>query len=617
MESNIEAYSVDELMKMFKLAQPLTDYAVSSVMDSYKRSDKNSNIVAQRFIEAASKKLLDSVNIKTRHESTTYNYDAHSILMHLKEPKKNFTYELESTPDYLNPTFQNTITRIINLDSKFREDSYPLLDPITGKDVTYNFATAPTTKPDSCLEPNKQSSTQYTAYLSDTLTGVLSLKLYNIAIPYLWYNIDNIYGNNFFQYSDASDSVVNINRQDLSSVTLPTGHYYLTGENNIYTALNAAVKKTNLKLQFELDLRTRKTVISYYGDYSGNYKTDYLQHAPFTILWYNILNITNENSKSNNNLGWKLGFRREISYIINADNLDASGLSDLYGTPVYLIDFSNEYSPLGSTIYLDTVEETIFYNNDKTISYDPNALIIYYKKEPVYKYLTGGIDPLHVDNLEYGKHGIYAYDNSMHNSPGNIMRVYPAVPNGTITKLYKYTAISDAPADLRLTKYLLLSMEDYNNNQLNSGLISIQSTEKNVKIDSKKYGLKISHCPDGQNQNYYQYSTGLSGEVRGITKAQVTSINAVAQLRSRPSNKTIAPTNSIFAIIRIPEDDSIKYGDTITNNDITLLNNERKYFGPITIGSLKIKLMTEDGYVINLNKTDWSFALLCKQLYQY
>ena len=42
MESNIEAYSVDELMKMFKLAHPLTEYEISSVMDSYKRSKKNS-----------------------------------------------------------------------------------------------------------------------------------------------------------------------------------------------------------------------------------------------------------------------------------------------------------------------------------------------------------------------------------------------------------------------------------------------------------------------------------------------------------------------------------------------------------------------------------------------
>ena len=170
---------------------------------------------------------------------------------------------------------------------------------------------------------------------------------------------------------------------------------------------------------------------------------------------------------------------------------------------VYYIDFSNEYSPLGSTIYLDTVEENIFYNKDKTISYDPRGSqpTIYYKKEPVYYSPSFESGTLDVSNIS-------AYDSSMHNSPGNIMRVYSNAPNGTITKRYKYTAMSDAPADLRLTKYLLLSLEDYNNNQLNSGLISIQSTEKNVKIDSKKYGLKISHCPDGQNKNYYQYSTG-------------------------------------------------------------------------------------------------------------
>ena len=604
MESNIEAYSVDELMKMFKLAHPLTEYEISSVMDSYKRSKKNSNIVAQRFIEAAGKKLVASVKLKTRHESATYNYDAHSILTHLKEPKKNFTYELDSAPDYLNPTFQNTIIRIINLDSKFRDNSYPLLDPITGQDVTYNFSTATNVKQDNCLEPNKQSSTQYTAYLSDTLNSVLSLKLYNISIPYLWYNIDEIYGNHFFQFSDASNNAISDNRQDLSSITIPTGQYYLTGENNIYTVLNDQVKQNipSAKIRFFLDTDTRKTNINYYTHtFSGDYRKSLNTESPFYILWYNILNVTNQNSKANNNLGWKLGFRREISYMVNEnipDNLDQTG------TPAYYIDFSQGYSPLGANIYLDTKDKdnALYYNNDKTISYDPSTRKIYYKMETVYTY--------------DGRHQ-FKVDKNLHNSPGNIMRVYPDVSYATVSPLWKYTAISDAPADLRLTKYLLLSIDDYNNNQLNSGLISIQSTEKNVKINSTKYGLKIAHCPDGKNKNYYQYNTGLSGEIRGITKAQVASINAVAKLRSKPTNKTIAPTNSIFAIIRIPEDNSIKYGDTITNNDITLLNNERKYFGPITIGSLKIKLLTEDGNVINLNKVDWSCALLCKQLYQY
>jgi len=604
MESNIEAYSVDELMKMFKLSSPLTEYEISSVMDSYKRSKKNSNIVAQRFIEAAGKKLVASVKLKTRHESATYNYDTHSILTHLKEPKKNFTYELDSTPDYLNPTFQNTITRIINLDSKFRQNSYPLLDPITGHDVTNISLHQRTINRRECLEPNKQSSTQYTAYLSDPLNNVLSLKLYNISIPYLWYNIDKLYGNNFFQYSDASSTAISHDRQDLSSITIPTGQYYLTGENNIYTVLNDQVKLNDpsANIRFLLDTDTRKTIINYYtSTFSGDYRKNITTESPFYILWYNILNVTNQNSKANNNLGWKLGFRRGISYMVN-DNIP--GNKEQIGTPAYYIDFSQEYSPLGANIYLDTKENDLYYNNDKTISYDPIKDTIYYKMETVYTHVKTEIKA----------------DDYLHNSPGNIMRVYPQIEPATaatVKLLWKYTAISDAPADLRLTKYLLLSIDDYNNNQLNSGLISIQSTENNVKINSIKYGLKIAHCPDGKYKNYYQYNTGLSGEIRGITKAQVASINAVAKLRSKPTYKTVSPTNNIFAIIRIPEDNSIKYGDTITNNDITLLNNERKYFGPITINSLKIKLLTEDGNVINLNKMDWSCALLCKQLYQY
>lgn len=600
---NIEEYSVDELMKIFQLSKPLTKYDVSSAIDAYTKSKKNSNIVAQRFIEAANKKLLDSIKIKTRHESTTYNYNAHSILMHLKQPKKSFTYELDSAPDYLNPTFQNTITRIINLDSKFRETSYPLLDPISGKDVAYNFITDPKASAFECFKPGKQASTQYTAYLSDTLTDVLSLKLYNISIPYLWYNIDKVYANNFFQYIDGSSNPLNINRRDLSNITLSAGQYDLTAdENNIYTAINFQIKKQHIKphqLKFEFDPLTRKTIINYYTkDFSGNYSDHINSRIPFTILWFNILNITNQNIKANNNLGWKLGFRAELTRIINKDYEKHTGI------PIYYLDFSG-YSPLGSDIffeYKDTSSQ--YYNQDRTIYYDISIGKIYYKNEPVY-------------NVS-GEYNVSRCDNDAHNSPDNIIRVYPDV-SGTITQYYKYTAISEAPADLRLTKYLLLSIEDYNNNQLNSGLISIQSTEKNVNIDSKMYDLKVSQCPDYNdiNKNYYKYSTGLSNEILGITKAQVLSINAVAQIRSKPSNKTIAPTNSIFAIIRIPEDNTIKYGQTITDNDVTLLNNERKYFGPITIGSLKITLLTEDGIVLNLNKIDWSFALLCKQLYQY
>jgi hypothetical protein len=597
MNESIKEYTIKDLINMFKLSIPLNKFEIQSVMDTWLRSDKNNTIVAQRFIKAASNKLLNSLKTPTRHETTTYSYDSHSVLMQLKQPKVNQTYELDSVKDSLNPTFQNTVTRIINLDSKYREGSYPLLDPITGLDVTYDFATNPVNNPSVCLEPDKLSSTEYTAYLSTTLTDVLSLKIYHISIPYLWYNIDEVYGTNVFNYRM---SFTNSNSRDENTVTIPSGHYNLTGDkNNIYNVINEKLKPITPYLRFELDPLTRKTKINYYStDFSGIYTK---HNMSFTILWFDIINRKNENTKSNSNLGWKLGFRREVSYINNQEQLDNSGNFNRSGTPACCMDFSGGFSPLGSSIFLEIRgEDNRYYNNDKTISCDTS--FIYYKNEPVYKVASNTS---------------ITYLSGPHNSPGNIMREYPAVSNVYLNKVYKYTAISEAPADLLLTKYLLLGLEDYNNNQLNSGLISIQSsrsTEQNVNINSRKYGLKVAQCPSG-NKNYYQYNTGLSNEITGITKAQLATVNAIAKHKNIPTNKTSPPSDNIFAIIRIPND--IQYGQLITDNNIILLNNQRTYFGPCSIGSFKIKLMTEDGNTLNLNKTDWSFALICKQLYQY
>ena len=42
----------------------------------------------------------------------------------------------------------------------------------------------------------------------------------------------------------------------------------------------------------------------------------------------------------------------------------------------------------------------------------------------------------------------------------------------------------------------------------------------------------------------------------------------------------------------------------------------RQYFGPVTIKTLKVKLLNDKGYPIDLN-ADWSFSLLTERLYQY
>jgi hypothetical protein len=67
----------------------------------------------------------------------------------------------------LNPLPIHTITRVISIDSRFRDTK------------------------------NYPRSTDFTCTLTETLRNVLSLKLYFYHIPYMWYTVGSTFGNNF------------------------------------------------------------------------------------------------------------------------------------------------------------------------------------------------------------------------------------------------------------------------------------------------------------------------------------------------------------------------------------------------------------------------------------
>ena len=80
-----------------------------------------------------------------------------------------YTKSLEYANDKLNPLLQQTIKRVISIDSQYRDDK-------------------------------KTLSTEFTFNLSDPLKDVVSLKLYSVQIPYTWYTINNNFGSNFFVF---------------------------------------------------------------------------------------------------------------------------------------------------------------------------------------------------------------------------------------------------------------------------------------------------------------------------------------------------------------------------------------------------------------------------------
>ena len=52
----------------------------------------------------------------------------------------------------------------------------------------------------------------------------------------------------------------------------------------------------------------------------------------------------------------------------------------------------------------------------------------------------------------------------------------------------------------------------------------------------------------------------------------------------------------------------VEYGGTLQDND-------RKYFGPVKITKLRVKLLNDHGDVVNLNGANWSFSFVTEYLY--
>ena len=100
---------------------------------------------------------------------------------------------------------------------------------------------------------------------------------------------------------------------------------------------------------------------------------------------------------------------------------------------------------------------------------------------------------------------------------------------------------------------------------------------------------------------------------RKLTQAQLYSVNQIKSNRDAPNNTTPAPTNSnLFAtIFNQPLD-----GGAIVYNNHNIVY-ERKYFGPITLDRLGIRLLDDKGNLLNLHGHNWSFTLAVEQLYQY
>jgi hypothetical protein len=208
--------------------------------------------------------------------------------------------------------------------------------------------------------------------------------------------------------------------------------------------------------------------------------------------------------------------------------------------------------------------------------------------------------------------------------------LYTFIDSTSSTSSSIITLTSDSVVSVNIYNYFMIVLDDYNQNHLNDGLITTTKRENNVVTPSYTNNY-TNKCDPTSNNSIVSIirtlpgSTGDNTNVKlNLTKKQIYAAQEILNIQNN-INPDIIPsyfyTNSPFAkdlFAVLPLKIAGQQNNTIfVDYGGSLQNQERTYFGPVNISRMSIKLVNDRGQVVDLNNSNWSFTLICEQLYQY
>jgi len=203
--------------------------------------------------------------------------------------------------------------------------------------------------------------------------------------------------------------------------------------------------------------------------------------------------------------------------------------------------------------------------------------------------------------------------------------------------------VPSALLDLNGPRYLILIIDDFNQNHLNNNIISITEYDNNLKLPSY-YNKSIPYScnnpinnvnslinntidlnnnvnaaniiSDKLNITYTKTQNILPSAPRTLTQSQIYTINEIIKNNKNNAHYfSKAPTNSdVFAIIPMKRPNAI--GTIVTEFSGSLQSNERVYNGPVDVSRLQITLCDDAGNILDLNDVHWSFTMVANCLYE-
>ena len=164
---------------------------------------------------------------------------------------------------------------------------------------------------------------------------------------------------------------------------------------------------------------------------------------------------------------------------------------------------------------------------------------------------------------------------------------------------------ADVGPDTYGPKYFILSIEDYSNQRLSSGLYNITNTSNIANIS----------IPD------FYHTTRVACRLREgqLTQAQLYTINAVSE-SSKPNNtasgfnnKLSGPSSgSAFAIIPLQDITNVRPNPYVKFG-ADLAVHQRNYLTPTYLDRFTVRLTDDKGNLVNLYDNDWSFSLIVEE----
>ena len=174
---------------------------------------------------------------------------------------------------------------------------------------------------------------------------------------------------------------------------------------------------------------------------------------------------------------------------------------------------------------------------------------------------------------------------------------------------------SDTGLSTNLYNYFLISLDDYNQNHLNDGLVTITNVDTSIPLPSYANRTEFV-CDPVTKQKVFNVTTGLTEKQIYAAQTAANSASKTDSIGTSVSSNSYGSgpfVTDVFGLIPMKVS-GLSNGSSYVEFGGTLQNQERSYFGPVNIQRMTVRLVTDRGNIVDLNNANWSFSLICEQL---